>query len=101
MTSFLHAGPGDAVGPGGRATSAAGPAGFGVHLRRENGAAVVIVDGELDTFTSPRLREFLAALVNERDADVVVDLADVAFLDSTALGVLLAARRHARDRGGD
>ena len=54
----------------------------------ENGRVYVTVVGELDLYTVPELE-----LALEADAATfVVDLVDCEFIDSTALGVLVAAR---------
>ena len=54
----------------------------------ENGRVYVTVVGELDLFSTPELELALAA-----DATgFVVDLVDCEFIDSTALGALVAAR---------
>lgn len=55
---------------------------------RENGCLYVTVSGEVDLHTAPQLEEALA-----QDARAyVVDLIDCEFMDSTGLGVLVAAR---------
>ncbi len=51
----------------------------------------VVVNGELDLVTAPRLEECLNGVVDSTDGDVVVDLANVTFIDSTGLRVLLVA----------
>jgi anti-sigma B factor antagonist len=60
-------------------------------LRREDaeGAAVIVVEGDVDIVTAPELRAELDSL--EPGGDVVVDLCEVPFMDSTGLHVLLTA----------
>jgi anti-sigma B factor antagonist len=62
---------------------------------------VVRAAGELDVNTAPELREQLAKLVNDGTRRIVVDLADVAFIDSTALSVLVSALKRLRQADGD
>jgi anti-sigma B factor antagonist len=50
---------------------------------------IVTVGGELDVFTSPKLRERLLDIVEGGGLHLIVDLSDVEFLDSTGLGVLV------------
>src|SRR5207302_9285393 len=57
--------------------------------------------GELDVNTAPELREQLARLVNEGVRHIVVDLAQVSFVDSTALSVLVSALKRLRQADGD
>jgi anti-sigma B factor antagonist len=55
--------------------------------------------GELDASTVPAFRESLAALVGANA--VVVDLAEVPFMDSTGLGALIGGIRKLRDAGAE
>lgn len=64
-------------------------------VRTEDNHAVVTVRGELDAYTAPRLREVLIEVLAERPEHLLVDLAGVPFMDSTALGVLGGANRRA------
>src|SRR4051794_26609003 len=68
--------------------------------RESAGASVVDVSGEIDVYTSPKLRERLVGLVNEGSTNIVVNLAGVDFIDSTGLGVLVGALKRIRSRGG-
>jgi anti-sigma B factor antagonist len=65
------------------------------------GWTVVRASGEIDVATAPTMRERLAQIYEEGTTRLVVDLEDVAFLDSTGLGVLVGALRRAREAGGD
>jgi anti-sigma B factor antagonist len=64
-----------------------------------DGCAVVTAGGEIDLYTSPGLRNALAAAAT-LSPRIVIDLTEVAFLDSSGLGVLVRARSHARARHG-
>ncbi len=59
---------------------------------RTNGAVVVHLVGELDLYNAPQMRASLLELCSEQPERLVVDLANVDFVDSTALGVLVEAR---------
>lgn len=65
-----------------------------------NGLNVVKLQGELDVYTAPRLRDCLIQLVSEGRYRVVLDLQDVEFLDSTGLGVMVGGLRRLRGHGG-
>ncbi|HWG74136.1 MAG TPA: STAS domain-containing protein [Acidimicrobiales bacterium] len=66
----------------------------------ENGHdALVEVSGDLDSFTSPRLREVLNTALRDRPNRVFVGLTDVPFVDSTALSVLAECHYRARSQG--
>jgi anti-sigma B factor antagonist len=72
---------------------------FSVEERREGGAAVVAVSGELDLGTSPELEERLARAFDGGAELVILDLRRVEFMDSTGLRVLLGAHQRAHDTG--
>jgi anti-sigma B factor antagonist len=61
------------------------------------GCVIVRLGGEIDLSNSAALRRHLSTLADV--AHVVVDLSRVGFLDSTALGALIAARQRADARG--
>lgn len=72
---------------------------FDIGIQVGDGHTLVTVSGEVDVFTAPRLREVLfdpAVCSQER---VVVDLEGVSFIDSTGVGMLVAARRWTTSRG--
>ena len=59
---------------------------------RRNGAVIVHLIGELDLYNAPEVRTVLLELASEQPERLVIDLSEVAFVDSTALGVLIEAR---------
>lgn len=63
-----------------------------------SGAVVVKLAGELDLYNSEVVRNALSEAAGRGPERVVVDLGEVSFLDSTALGVLIEARGKLRDR---
>ena len=56
------------------------------------------VNGEVDVYAAPALREGMTELL-QHGQSVVVDLTEVGFLDSTGLGALVAARTTAAEHG--
>ena len=68
--------------------------------REDAGTLVVDIGGEIDVYTSPKLRERLVGLVGEGARRLVVDLEDVEFIDSTGLGVLVGVLKRIRARDG-
>lgn len=57
-----------------------------------NGDVVIRLAGELDLYNAEEVRAALARAIESAPRRVVVDMADVEFVDSTALGVLIEAR---------
>lgn len=58
------------------------------------------LQGEIDVYTAPRLKERLVEVIEGGCANVVIDLDGVTFIDSSGLGVLVSALRRARERDG-
>lgn len=65
-----------------------------------SGQAVIELAGELDLAVAADLRALLDAVAADRPQFVVVDLADVGFIDSTVLRELLRVHRTVRADGG-
>ncbi len=66
----------------------------------EDGIEVVDVEGEIDIYTAPRLRELLTDLAGTNNYQLIVNLEKVGFLDSTGLGVLAGGLKRVRAHDG-
>jgi anti-sigma B factor antagonist len=64
-----------------------------VKLTSRDGVDVLLVEGELDIATAPRLLTVLNKAVQDALHSLVVDLSKVAFMDSTGLALLINAHR--------
>ena len=71
-----------------------------ISTEKQAGAAIVHAEGDLDVYTAPRLKEAIEQLMSNRGA-LIVDLSEVHFIDSTALGVLVAAHQQIKMNAGD
>jgi anti-sigma B factor antagonist len=67
-------------------------------VESKNGIAIVQLAGELDLYNAPDVRTALQEATADGPERVVVDLSEVEFIDSTALGVLIEARSRFADR---
>jgi len=66
----------------------------------KGGVEVVDVEGEIDIYTAPRLRELLIDLAGQGNCQLIVNLDKVGFLDSTGLGVLVGGLKRVRPHDG-
>jgi anti-sigma B factor antagonist len=64
-----------------------------VERTSKEGVELLLVEGELDIATAPRLISVLNGAVQEALRSLVVDLSDVDFMDSTGLALLINAHR--------
>lgn len=71
-----------------------------IKSERDGEVCAVHLDGEIDVYTAPRLKEELVSVVESGCPNVVVDMEKVGFIDSSGLGVLVSALRRARERDG-
>ena len=70
-----------------------------INKKKEGGKLTVLLEGRLDTVTSPDLE---AALAGEYDGadELVLDLTDLAYISSAGLRVLLSAQKKMAGKGG-
>ena len=64
--------------------------------RPASGAHVIAVAGEVDIFTAPELKRAIGGAIDGGARELVIDLTETRFLDSTALGVLIDAVKRLR-----
>lgn len=75
---------------------------FHVELARPtDDLAVVTLAGEVDLYTAPQFHEVLVRGIDEGGRPVIVDFSAVTFIDSTALGVLVAGSKRLRIDDGE
>lgn len=70
-----------------------------VNRPADSTVAVVSVGGEVDVHSAPQLRAEITEQLASDARVVVIDLTQVAFLDSTGLGALVSARTKAGEKG--
>ena len=70
---------------------------FSLRTEEKDGATIVHLQGELDLAGVPELQEALHSAQHADRSQIVVDLRALTFLDSTGLGVLIAADNAGRD----
>lgn len=57
------------------------------------------VSGEVDISNADKLREAIDFSLEQPTEEICLDLTDVAYIDSTGIGVLVGAAHHAADHG--
>jgi anti-sigma B factor antagonist len=70
-------------------------------LSERNGWTVVHVAGDIDVYSAPTLRTRLNEVTEGGVDQLVVDLAEVGFVDSTGLGSLIGVFKSLRSHNGE
>lgn len=63
-------------------------------------AAMIDLEGEVDVYTAPQLKQQIINMLDNNILHVIVNLTNVEYLDSTALGVLIGGLKRLRERSG-
>jgi anti-sigma B factor antagonist len=71
-----------------------------LQTREVDSRTIVAVGGEIDVYTAPKLRDKITELVGEGRHNLVIDMENVDFLDSTGLGVLVGGLKKVRAHDG-
>lgn len=61
----------------------------------------VILAGEIDAFTAPKLKETLLPVTKEAGHIVEVDMENVNYMDSTGLGIFVSALKSTKENNSD
>ena len=69
-------------------------------VKRVSGLPVVRVAGEIDIYTAPEFKSAINEAVSSGATDLVVDLTDVSYMDSSGFGTLLGAAKRLTPKGG-
>lgn len=67
----------------------------------EGPRTILAVSGEVDLATAPTLRQRVVQAIDDGARQVVVDLSEVGFMDSTGLGVLIGGLKRLRQLDGN
>jgi anti-anti-sigma factor len=70
-----------------------------IGIESHDGAVVVQLGGELDLYNAEVVRQALMDVAKGAPERLILDLSEVEFIDSTALGALIEARASLPDRG--
>lgn len=64
-----------------------------LHAERNEAAAVVVLQGELDLANAGDITELVTGAITAGVSSLVLDLAQVDFMDSTGISALIAGKR--------
>ena len=72
-----------------------------VDVREAKGDTYVVdLNGEIDVYTSPKVKDAIGELIDKGHYNLVINLESVRYIDSTGLGVLIGGLKRVREHGG-
>lgn len=66
----------------------------------DGATTAVDIEGEIDVSTSPRIKDTLNRLIDEGHVNLVVNLEQVRYIDSTGLVAFISALKRVREKNG-
>jgi anti-sigma B factor antagonist len=76
------------------------PVNFNVSVRQAEGVSLVDVSGRLTSFESKAFRQMIHALVKDGNTNIVLNLTDLEYLDSSGVGELVRNYMSVIKKGG-
>lgn len=71
-----------------------------VTVRYTESGAVISAEGDVDLYSSPKLREAIIEAVESKLSPIVVNLADVTYIDSSGVATLVEGFQLSKEYGG-
>ena len=72
-----------------------------IAVEQAEGYGVLRPEGRLNMVAAPRLRSAIDRMLEDGSTRLVLDLANVSFMDSSGLGAVITGLKRARQAGGD
>jgi anti-sigma B factor antagonist len=70
-------------------------------LPSREGPTVIVLEGEFDLYTGARFERAVLEAIGRGATDLVVDMSNVSFIDSTTMEILMRTRKRLSALGGD
>lgn len=71
-----------------------------LEVDKRHNCSILKIKGDVDLYSSPQVRKEIIALVNRKSANLMVDLAQVTYMDSSGVATLVEALQLANKNGG-
>ncbi len=71
-----------------------------INVRKSDTVDVVELGGEIDVYTSPKVKDAITDLIDQGHYQLIISLEKVRYIDSTGLGVLIGGLKRVREHGG-
>ncbi len=71
-----------------------------IRTRTVEGIPVIELSGELDSYTCSLFRDAVKEVIEQGNPNVVVNMSNVEYIDSSGLGTLVGGLKRASEKGG-
>ena len=69
-------------------------------FREINGTKILDVTGEIDVYTAPQFKDAVNDVLTGGQKHLIINMANVTYMDSSGFGALLSATKKLRPQGG-
>lgn len=73
---------------------------LGINIREAGDVTILDLEGELDTYSCPSVRDTIVRLVDEGKKQILLNMAGVEYIDSAGLGTLVGGLKRATENDG-
>jgi anti-sigma B factor antagonist len=71
-----------------------------VNTTEESNRVIVEIVGEVDLYNAPKVRDTINELMDKDKINIIIDLDEVDYIDSSGIGVLISSATDIKDLGG-
>ena len=71
-----------------------------LEVLEKDGTTILKIKGDVDLYSSPQVRKQVVSLISKTNINLLVDLAEVTYMDSSGVATLVEALQLAKKRGG-
>ncbi len=69
-----------------------------IEFNKEKNIWIVTPEGELDIYTSPKLKDRLNQMLKDKEADILINGENLDYIDSTGLGALISILKKVKEK---
>lgn len=69
-----------------------------IEFDEEKNIWVIVPEGEIDIYTSPKLKDTLTRMLKDKEADILIDSKKLDYVDSTGLGALISILKKVKEQ---
>lgn len=72
-----------------------------VNSSEEGDKVIIQIVGEVDLYNAPKVRDAINEYIDKNKLDILIDLDEVDYIDSSGIGVLISSATDIKDIGGN